>query len=186
VLVFCLQSRACRRKGRLWVQFCQRLFEKIHFDPAFESLSRVLAVVNKGNFIYTGVGMQTVSEIPFGQMTAQILIGTKPNSNPEFPIKVLGYEVDAGLEAKTREMEEELRREGVWESLIRMARTWAIERSRWEAEEAFRAVPEVVPRAFPPLYELYLERAKTWARGMYRAFRGFTPSQNPSAGSPRL
>jgi len=85
---------------------------------------------------------------------------------------VLGYEVDATLEAKTREMEAELRREGIWESLIRMARTWAIERSRWQAEESFRPTPEIVPRAFPPLYELYLERAKTWARETYRAFKG--------------
>jgi len=113
-----------------------------------------------------------VDEIPFGKMTAQILIGTRPDSSPEFPIRVLGYEVDAALEAKARAMEEELRREGIWESVIRMARSWAIERARWQAEESFRAVPEIVPRAFPPLYELYLERAKSWARGIYRAFRG--------------
>jgi len=113
--------------------------------------------------------LQHPDHIPFGKLTAEILIGTKPSS-PQFPIRVLGIEVDSELQRKTEETRRQLEAMGFRKPIIDMALSWALERTRWQAEEAYRDMPEdVIRKGFASLYDLYLRRAISWAEGLRRA-----------------
>ncbi|MBW2600116.1 MAG: hypothetical protein JRC60_08615 [Deltaproteobacteria bacterium] len=109
---------------------------------------------------------------PFGKITAQILIGTRPSTT--WPIELMGYKLDKELESLESSVRSKLLGFGYPEATVNRALTWARETSIGKTLEVVTKTghPELIPIIFPSLYKDYLSRAETWIQELWRAFTG--------------